>query len=318
MSLSESESQPPNYETIYDNTPTTISSSDVPSETYLHDVSLPPPAYQDFSSTHTWNVPSDAPVWNMATTVPQNVDSSPPFFQAFLKGKPKVLGILVIVLAMVEIALGIALNFIAFSSTVTSAIPFWGAGIFILAGSLTIAAQMKPNICLVKVSLILNIIGSIVATVAFILNAIDFGIVSGNSNDNVSNDAIISNSNSNSDSNSNSLHFNYEDNDNEHHAHQHVHGRALSRTQQQQPDGAFAVLSLLLITNFLLLCMTFAISIFGCRSLRKSQAPQAYAIKKDLAIPMNPGAAPAYCIEMPPPPPPPYPVDEVKAIPPKF
>ncbi|XP_068114457.1 membrane-spanning 4-domains subfamily A member 4D-like isoform X2 [Hyperolius riggenbachi] len=228
MSLTPGEVNANNYKTtICENPQTTIPTPAVPLAMYRHDVNPSPPAYQGPSATQTWNVPTVAPQWIVATLVSPNVDSSAPFFQTFLKGKPKALGIVVIVAAIIEVGLGIALACIASSITVISGIPFWGAIFYIIAGSLTIAAQKKPNICL---------------------------------------------------------------------------------------TGGFVILSLLVITNVLLFCVTFSTSIFGCRSLCKEQpqVTQIFLIQNDAVIPMTTGAAPAYCVQMPPPPPL-YPVNDVKA-----
>ncbi|XP_072279291.1 membrane-spanning 4-domains subfamily A member 8-like [Pyxicephalus adspersus] len=48
---------------------------------------------------------------------------------------------------------------------------------YIIAGSLTIAAKVKPSICLVKGSLALNIITSIFTFIGLILTCVDFHIV---------------------------------------------------------------------------------------------------------------------------------------------
>ncbi|XP_073453235.1 membrane-spanning 4-domains subfamily A member 8-like isoform X2 [Aquarana catesbeiana] len=82
------------------------------------------------------------------------------FYEAFLKGKPKSLGSLVIIVAILEIALGIISFFIGNGIiTFYSFTSFWCPVFYIIAGSLTVAAQPKPNLCLkysiVVVSLLL-------------------------------------------------------------------------------------------------------------------------------------------------------------------
>ncbi|XP_075071541.1 membrane-spanning 4-domains subfamily A member 8-like [Mixophyes fleayi] len=58
-----------------------------------------------------------------------------------------------------------------------SGIPFWGPIIYIIAGSLTIAAKAKPNICLVKGSLALSIITSVFTIIGLILACVDLHII---------------------------------------------------------------------------------------------------------------------------------------------
>ncbi|XP_068114454.1 membrane-spanning 4-domains subfamily A member 4D-like isoform X1 [Hyperolius riggenbachi] len=305
MSLTPGEVNANNYKTtICENPQTTIPTPAVPLAMYRHDVNPSPPAYQGPSATQTWNVPTVAPQWIVATLVSPNVDSSAPFFQTFLKGKPKALGIVVIVAAIIEVGLGIALACIASSITVISGIPFWGAIFYIIAGSLTIAAQKKPNICLVRGSLSLNIISTIFTTVAIILNAFDFPMVDYNSYS----DSSYSGGNNYYYNASNNYYYNGYGNQ------QSYYNGGGWHMEYYQPTGGFVILSLLVITNVLLFCVTFSTSIFGCRSLCKEQpqVTQIFLIQNDAVIPMTTGAAPAYCVQMPPPPPL-YPVNDVKA-----
>ncbi|XP_056387718.1 membrane-spanning 4-domains subfamily A member 4A-like [Hyla sarda] len=99
------------------------------------------------------------------------------FHQIFLKGKPKPLGIVLIVAAILQVALGIAGLFTTFAVSIVMGIPFWGSVFYIIAGSLTIAAQVAPNICLVKGSLGLNIITAIVSFIGFILTCVDLFVI---------------------------------------------------------------------------------------------------------------------------------------------
>ncbi|XP_068114453.1 membrane-spanning 4-domains subfamily A member 4D-like [Hyperolius riggenbachi] len=299
MSLTPGQVNANNYETICENPHTTIPTPAVPLALNRHDVNPSPTAHQGSTNTQTWNVPTVAPQWIVATPVPPNVNSSAKFFQTFLKGKPKALGIVVIVAAIIEVGLGIALACITYpiTATVISGIPFWGAIFYIVAGSLTIAAQRKPNVCLVKGSLSLNIISTIFTIVAVILHGIDFPMVDYNSYSftySGSNDYYYYNGYGNQQSyyNGGGWHMVY-----------------------YKPIGAFIILSLLVITNVLLFCVTLSTSIFGCRSLCKEQpqVPQIFIIQNDAVIPVTTGAAPTYCVQMPPPLPPSNPINNVKA-----
>ncbi|XP_073453767.1 membrane-spanning 4-domains subfamily A member 8-like [Aquarana catesbeiana] len=201
------------------------------------------------------------------------------------------LQILVIVAAILEIALGIALAFLVLGATLLSGIPFWGPVFYIIAGSLTLAALTKPNICLIKGSLSLNIISSIFSMIAVILNIIDLATMQC---------YLYS-----------YYYYGYYYND----------YAALSLCQQKL-DGGYAVLSLLLVINLLLFCVTVSTSVFECRSLSKVQpghpVNQVFVIQNDAGRAMNPGAFPfpvttTYAQPSPAPPPTyPYPFNVVK------
>ncbi|XP_068114449.1 membrane-spanning 4-domains subfamily A member 4A-like isoform X4 [Hyperolius riggenbachi] len=287
MSLIAGKAKPPNYETLLNNTPTSLPTLNVSLATDRNDVNHSAPTYQGLYNRQTWNVRTV----RVAATVSPNVDSSAPFFQEFLKGKPKASGILVIVAAIIEIPLGIAVGFTTISSSVPSGIPFWGPIFYIIAGSVTIEAQKRPNIRLVKASLYLNIFSTFLATVALILNVLDFVVMITDDSYNYPNDYY---------SNHNDFNTVYEAPNN----HQsHHNGEAW---EGHYPfNGALTLLSLLLMTNVLLFSVTLSTSIFGCRSLYKAQAQahQVILIQHHAVFPVNPGAAPGSFVQRPPPPP---------------
>ncbi|XP_063819445.1 membrane-spanning 4-domains subfamily A member 4D-like [Pseudophryne corroboree] len=237
------------------------------------------PAYQNVNprsleckvppATETFTVPPELLQWNLAAVVPQNIDSSSSFFRTFVKGKPKALGIVLIVSAILQIALGIGLFFIPHFLSLYSGIPFWGSVFYIIAGSLTIAAQAKPSICLVKGSLSMNIISTMVTLVVLILSGIDLAVIdcgyfySPNGRDNP----------------------------------------YLYRRCQLQLIIGYVCHSLLLGVNLLLFCITISVSIFGCRSLSHVQTnvTQVFLIQNDSVVSMNPSTAQVVS-QVPPPP----------------
>ncbi|XP_068114447.1 uncharacterized protein [Hyperolius riggenbachi] len=250
MSLIAGKAKPPNYETLLNNTPTSLPTLNVSLATDRNDVNHSAPTYQGLYNRQTWNVRTV----RVAATVSPNVDSSAPFFQEFLKGKPKASG-------------------------------------YIIAGSVTIEAQKRPNIRLVKASLYLNIFSTFLATVALILNVLDFVVMITDDSYNYPNDYY---------SNHNDFNTVYEAPNN----HQsHHNGEAW---EGHYPfNGALTLLSLLLMTNVLLFSVTLSTSIFGCRSLYKAQAQahQVILIQHHAVFPVNPGAAPGSFVQRPPPPP---------------
>ncbi|XP_040176990.1 membrane-spanning 4-domains subfamily A member 4D-like [Rana temporaria] len=252
MSDPASEGAPHTYESLLSGNPSAAPASNVPAPSYFQNVNPQPPMHPT------------PQIWSVPTIIPQNRDPSSPFFQKFLKGKPKVLGSLVIVAAILEIGLGIALVFTVFGFTLISGIPFWGPVFYIIAGSLTLAAQTKPNICLIKGSLTLNIISSIFSMIAVILNIADLATLRC---------YIYSYS-----------YYSY-----------YSYNEALKQCQQAL-DGGFAVLSLLLLMNLLIFCVTVSTSVFDCRSLSKVQSgqpvTQVFVIQNDAVHAMYPGALP--------------------------
>ncbi|KAM3914057.1 membrane-spanning 4-domains subfamily A member 4D-like [Leptodactylus fuscus] len=135
-----------------------------------------PPGYNAPPDPQIWKVPTVAPQWSFAAVIPQITESSA-FYQTFLKGRPKALGIVLISAAILQVVVGIGLFFTTFSVSLPSGIPFWGPAIYIVAGSLTIAAQTKPSICLIKGSLALNVLTIVFSVIGLVLTSVDLGII---------------------------------------------------------------------------------------------------------------------------------------------
>ncbi|XP_039507043.1 membrane-spanning 4-domains subfamily A member 4D-like isoform X2 [Pimephales promelas] len=96
----------------------------------------------------------------------------------FSKAQPKALGTVQIMIGVVVFSLGIIQTIIYNypSMSVVSGITYWGSLIFISAGSLSVAAQNKLHLCVVKASLIMNVISAITAATTIALMSIEMAI----------------------------------------------------------------------------------------------------------------------------------------------
>ncbi|EDL41423.1 membrane-spanning 4-domains, subfamily A, member 4B [Mus musculus] len=99
--------------------------------------------------------------------------------EKFLKGEPKVLGVLQVMIAIINLSLGIIILTTLFSELPTSVmlmVPIWGSIMFIVSGSLSIAAGVTPTKCLIVASLTLNTITSVLAATASIMGVVSVAV----------------------------------------------------------------------------------------------------------------------------------------------
>ncbi|XP_060774617.1 membrane-spanning 4-domains subfamily A member 12-like [Neoarius graeffei] len=110
------------------------------------------------------------------TTAGQNPCQTISPLQKFLKGEPKALGTVQIMVGVLTILFGIVLAIFPDSISVVSGVMFWGSLFHISAGSLAVAANNKLNHCVVKATMVVNILSTIAAGIAIIILSIELVI----------------------------------------------------------------------------------------------------------------------------------------------
>ncbi|XP_036425581.1 membrane-spanning 4-domains subfamily A member 18-like [Colossoma macropomum] len=93
-----------------------------------------------------------------------------------LKGEPKALGTVQIMIGIMTFLFGIVKTVHLPSLSIISGVTYWGSCLYITSGSLSVAAGNKADTCVVIGSLVMNIISAVAAGVAIILLSIDISI----------------------------------------------------------------------------------------------------------------------------------------------
>ncbi|XP_048044445.1 membrane-spanning 4-domains subfamily A member 4A-like [Megalobrama amblycephala] len=93
----------------------------------------------------------------------------------FFKAQPKALGTVQIMIGVVIFSFGIVRTTVYDYNdiSVIIGITYWGSLAYISAGSLSVAAQNKLHVCVVKASLIMNVISAMTAGAAIVLMSIE-------------------------------------------------------------------------------------------------------------------------------------------------
>nr|XP_033776658.1 membrane-spanning 4-domains subfamily A member 4A-like [Geotrypetes seraphini] len=103
----------------------------------------------------------------------------PDALRKFFKGEPKALGVTQILIGLMQFILGIVLasatSALSSISTIIGLL-FWGSIFFTISGSLSVASKNKRNMRLVKSSMVMNILSSIVAFIGIIALSIDLSL----------------------------------------------------------------------------------------------------------------------------------------------
>ncbi|XP_036425518.1 membrane-spanning 4-domains subfamily A member 4A-like isoform X2 [Colossoma macropomum] len=93
-----------------------------------------------------------------------------------LKGEPKALGTVQIMIGIMTFLFGIVKTVYVPSAGAYSGVIYWGSCIYITSGSLSVAAGNKANTCAVRSSLVMNIISAVAAGVTMALLSTDIGL----------------------------------------------------------------------------------------------------------------------------------------------
>ncbi|KAM9114273.1 membrane-spanning 4-domains subfamily A member 4A-like isoform 3-T4 [Pangshura tecta] len=98
--------------------------------------------------------------------------AKPQLLEKFYKGEPLALGITQILVGAVQLAVGVVMAMVSTFSWILALsvhVPIWTGLLYIISGGLSVAAAKNPKIQLVKGSLGMNIISSVLAGCAVIL-----------------------------------------------------------------------------------------------------------------------------------------------------
>ncbi|XP_044537105.1 membrane-spanning 4-domains subfamily A member 4A-like [Gracilinanus agilis] len=113
---------------------------------------------------------------------PMPLYKSKAFLQLFLKGEPKVLGTVQIMIALMNFALGMITIFVSPRSythenfMLSTGYIFWGTAFFIVSGSLSIAAENKTTNTLVQSSLAMNTVSAVASGLGIIFLSINLAM----------------------------------------------------------------------------------------------------------------------------------------------
>ncbi|KAK1153204.1 membrane-spanning 4-domains subfamily A member 4A-like [Acipenser oxyrinchus oxyrinchus] len=146
--------------------------------------------------------------------------------QTFLRGQPKVLGVVQIIIGIVSLLFGpVLMNAYTFEGII--GLPFWTGVWYIISGSLAVAAENTHRRDLVKACLGMNIVSSVFAGVGSILYSISVSIVS---------------------------------------FHMHYLNRSAEYDYLHSYSIHVGIVAVLLVLNILEMCIAIATSAFGCKS----------------------------------------------------
>ncbi|XP_068111738.1 membrane-spanning 4-domains subfamily A member 4A-like isoform X1 [Hyperolius riggenbachi] len=99
------------------------------------------------------------------------------FHNVFLKGKPRLIGVTQIAVAILQFTLGIASEImLSFCLSSLTGYNFWGSVCLICTGSVNIAASKRRSTCIVKTSFVFNFTSIFISLFGIIMLSIDIAI----------------------------------------------------------------------------------------------------------------------------------------------
>ncbi|XP_058871483.1 membrane-spanning 4-domains subfamily A member 4A-like [Acipenser ruthenus] len=182
--------------------------------------------------------------------------------QTFLRGQPKALGVVQIIIGIVSLLFGpVLMNANMFAGII--GLPFWTGVWYIISGSLAVAADNTHRRGLVKACLGMNVVSSVFAGVGSILYSISVSIVS-NHMDYLNRSADYYDQLSN--------HMDYLNRSADYYDQLSNHMDYLNRSAEHDYLRRYSltihvgILAVLLVLNILEMCIAIATSAFGCKS----------------------------------------------------
>ncbi|KAK6467026.1 membrane-spanning 4-domains subfamily A member 4D-like isoform X1 [Huso huso] len=91
----------------------------------------------------------------------------------FLKGEPRPLGTVQILIGVISIVFGVVLAMTPFSISAATGAPYWTGVLYIISGSLCVAADRTPKASLIKAALGMNVVSSVAAGIAICFYCVD-------------------------------------------------------------------------------------------------------------------------------------------------
>ncbi|XP_041099025.1 membrane-spanning 4-domains subfamily A member 4A-like [Polyodon spathula] len=91
----------------------------------------------------------------------------------FVKGEPRPLGTVQILVGVIGIVFGVILSMTPYSISAGTGVPYWTSVLYIISGSLCVAADRTPKASLIKAALGMNVVSSVAAGIAICFYSID-------------------------------------------------------------------------------------------------------------------------------------------------
>ncbi|XP_072280563.1 membrane-spanning 4-domains subfamily A member 8-like [Pyxicephalus adspersus] len=109
---------------------------------------------------------------NLLPMVPCNQE----YYKIFLRGHPKVFGVIQITLVSMHLSLGAVLtssSYINFTTTANSGIPYWASVFYLVWGGLCVTVESRPSLALVKWTFVFTAITFLASVIEFCLICLD-------------------------------------------------------------------------------------------------------------------------------------------------